>query len=53
MPNYWAFVANPKYYRIEAVIQELDQDTRITKVSNISKALIHLEYWFWLEEDVA
>lgn len=37
MPNYWALASNPKYYRIEDAIKELDQDTWVTKGSKISK----------------
>ena len=37
MPNYWALAANPKNYRIEDAINELDQDTWVTKGSNIKK----------------
>ena len=37
MKNYWALAANPKNYRIEDAVKELDQDTWVTKGSNITR----------------
>jgi len=37
MKNYWALVSNPKNYRIEDAIRELEQDTWTVKGSNITR----------------
>jgi len=37
MKNYWAFLANPKYYNIEKAVKNLEQDTWTIKRSNILK----------------
>src|SRR5687767_14253298 len=34
--RYWAFQANPRIYRIEDAVRELDQDTWTTKGSDVA-----------------